>query len=143
MKKKKSSYTGYFSTQFLTSLISTTFVLMLLGTIVLLVLGARKLSTYLKENVIVTVYLNDGITDTDLHRVQNELEMSDFTKSQTYKSKEEAASEAKEFLGTDPNEFVGYNPFMAEIELKMTENYSSKDSLEKLSTALKLRPDGI
>ena len=60
-KKKKTSYTGYFSTQFLTSLVSTTFVLMLLGTIVLFVISAKKASTYLKENVIVNVYLNEHV----------------------------------------------------------------------------------
>ena len=140
-RKKKTSYTGYFSTQFLTSLISTTFVLMLLGTIVLLVVSAKKASTYLKENVVVNVYLTEGMEDTQLHKLQNDLDASGFVKEQLYKSKEESEREAKELLGTDPGEFVGYNPFMAEIELKIAEDYTSKDSLEAIATRLKLRPE--
>lgn len=140
-RHKKTSYTGYFSTQFLTSLLSTTFVLMLLGTIVLFVLSAKKISTYMKENVIVNVYLNENVDSLQLQQLQADFEQSGYVKEQTYKAKEEAQEEAKELLGTDPSEFVGYNPFMAEIELKMTEDYSSKDSLERIATALKLRPE--
>ncbi len=140
-RKKKASYTGYFSTQFLTSLVSTTFVLMLLGTIVLFVISAKKASKYLKENVVVNLYLNEGVDDSQLLRLQNELDESGFVKEQLYKSKDEAQREAKELLGTDPGEFVGYNPFMAEIELKIAENYTSKDSLEAIATRLKLKPE--
>ncbi|MBR1465284.1 MAG: permease-like cell division protein FtsX [Bacteroidaceae bacterium] len=140
-RKKKASYTGYFSTQFLTSLVSTTFVLMLLGTIVLFVISAKKASKYLKENVVVNLYLNEGVDDSQLLRLQNELDESGFVKEQLYKSKDEAQREAKELLGTDPGEFVGYNPFMAEIELKIAENYTSKDSLEAIATRLKLKSE--
>ena len=86
-RKKKASYTGYFSTQFLTSLVSTTFVLMLLGTIVLFVISAKKASKYLKENVVVNLYLNEGVDDSQLLRLQNELDESGFVKEQLYKSK--------------------------------------------------------
>ena len=140
-RKKKASYTGYLSTQFITSLLSTTFVLMLLGTIVLFVISAKKASTYLKENVVVNLYLSEGLEDSQLHRLQDDLDASGFVKEQLFKSKDEAQREAKELLGTDPGEFVGYNPFMAEIELKIAEDFTSKDSLEAIATRLKLRPE--
>ena len=100
-KKKKTSYTGYFSTQFLTSLVSTTFVLMLLGTIVLFVISAKKASTYLKENVIVNVYLNENVEGKELRDLQADLDNTGYIKEQTYISKEEAQLKAKELLGTD------------------------------------------
>ncbi len=141
MGKKKMSYTGYFSTQFLTSLLSITFVLMLLGTIVLFVISAKKASTYLKENVIVNVLINDDVDSQSLRALQNDLDNEPFIKELQYTSKEEALQEANEMLGTDPTEFIGYNPYMAELELKIAEDYTSTDSLESIATHLKLRKE--
>lgn len=141
MGKKKMSYTGYFSTQFLTSLLSTTFVLMLLGTIVLFVISAKKASTYLKENVIVNVYINDNVEPDQLRQLQADLDADPCIKEHQYVSKEDALKKANELLGTDPTEFVGYNPYMAELELKIAEDYTSKDSLESITTRLKLRKE--
>ena len=141
MGKKKMSYTGYFSTQFLTSLLSTTFVLMLLGTIVLFVISAKKASTYLKENVIVNVYIKDNVTPEQLRKLQSELDNDPSIKEHQYITKEEALQKANELLGTDPEEFIGYNPYMAELELKIAESYTSKDSLESISNRLKRRSE--
>ena len=141
MGKKKMTYTGYFSTQFLTSLLSTTFVLMLLGTIVLFVISAKKASTYLKENVIVNVYINDNVDSQSLRALQRDLDNDPSIKELQYITKEEALQKANELLGTDPTEFIGYNPYMAELELKIAEDYTSKDSLESIATRLKLRSE--
>lgn len=138
---KKTSYTGYFSTQFITSLISTTFVLMLLGTVVLFVITAKKASTYLKENVMVNIFLNDNASEQQQKSLMTFLDSEPYVKEYTVISKEEALNRANEMLGTDPSEFVGYNPYMAEIELKITEEYSSKDSLDNIATQLKMRTE--
>ena len=135
------SYTGYFSTQFLTSLLSTTFVLMLLGTIVLFVISAKKASTYLKENVIVNVYIKDNVDAAQTRALERRLDEDPAIKELQYITKEEALIKANELLGTDPTEFIGYNPYMAELELKIAEDYTSKDSLESITTRLRLNSE--
>ena len=81
------------STQFVTALISTSLVLVLLGTIVLFVLTARNLSDYVRENLNVTVLLSDDITQGEIESLQRSLEEQPYMKSLKYISKERALHE--------------------------------------------------
>ena len=60
----------------------------------------------------------------------------DFVKEAEYISKEQALEEQTEALGTDPKDFLGYNPFSASIELKLNADYAIPDSLTKIETEL-------
>lgn len=133
MKKKKTSYTGYFSTQFLTSLLSITFVLLLLGTIVLFVVGARKTSAYLKENVTIDIMVNDDLAEADSLAFEEYLANAKFIKEKEYKTKEAVFVEC---LGADTAS-VFNNPFLNEYNLKINEQYCHTDSLEKIKNELK------
>ena len=46
-----------------------------------------------------------------------------------YISKEQALKEQTEAMGTDPAEFLGYNPFTASIEIKLNAQYANSDSI--------------
>ncbi len=131
---KKSSF---YSTQFLTSCISTTLVLVLLGTIVLFVLVARNLSDYVRENINVTVLVSDDMQPEDIQQMKSELEAAPYVKHIDYISKEQALAEQTEAMGTDPTEFIDYNPFTASLEIKMTADYANNDSLLNIARQLR------
>lgn len=135
MSKNKAA--GLWSTQFVTALISTSLVLVLLGTIVLFVLTARNLSNYVKENINVTILLNDDISQGEIESLQKSLEEQQYVKSLKYISKERALHEQCVDMGTDPSEFLGYNPFTASFEVKLKSEYANNQSLEKISKQLK------
>ena len=135
MSKNKAA--GLLSTQFVTALISTSLVLVLLGTIVLFVLTARNLSNYVKENINVTILLNDDISQGEIESLQKSLEVQQYVKSLKYISKERALHEQCVDMGTDPSEFLGYNPFTASFEIKLKSEYANNQSLEKISKQLK------
>ena len=135
MSKNKAA--GLLSTQFVTALISTSLVLVLLGTIVLFVLTARNLSNYVKENINVTILLNDDISQGEIESLQKSLEEQQYVKSLKYISKERALHEQCVDMGTDPSEFLGYNPFTASFEVKLKSEYANNQSLEKISKQLK------
>ena len=135
MSKNKAA--GLLSTQFVTALISTSLVLVLLGTIVLFVLTARNLSNYVKENINVTILLNDDISQGEIESLQKSLEEQQYVKSLKYISKERALHEQCVDMGTDPSEFLGYNPFTASFEVKLKSEYANNESLEKISKQLK------
>lgn len=130
-----------FNTQFLTSCISTTLVLVLLGTIVLFMLSAKNLSSYIKENLNVSVLISDELSQTNLEALQTELTAAVYVKSLTYISKEQALEETSKDLGTDPSEFLGYNPFTPSFEIKVNEEYANNDSLTKIVTQLDSRKE--
>ena len=52
-----------------------------------------------------------------------------YVKSTIYISKEQALREETEAMGTNPQEFVGYNPFSASIEINLNSVYANSDSL--------------
>lgn len=119
----------FFRTQFLTSCISTTLVLVLLGTLVFFLLIARNLSAYVRENINVTVLISDDLPTDSIAQLTTDLRKIHGIKSIHYISKEEALREQTEAMGTDPSEFIGYNPFTASLEMKMKAEYANNDSL--------------
>lgn len=127
MKKKKKR--GFTRMQMFTSCISTTMVLVLLGLVVLFVLTARRLSDTVKENLTVTVLLNDEAASTEIQRYRTSLNTESFVNQVTYISKEQALKEWTEAMGSDPTEFLGANPFSATMEITLNADYANSDSL--------------
>ena len=68
---------------------------------------------------------------------QKKLNDEPFVKATTYISKKQALKEQTEAMGTDPKEFLGYNPFTASIEIKLNSDYANSDSIAKIEKKLK------
>ena len=120
---------SFFNMQFITSCISTTMVLLLLGMVVFFVLSAGNLSVYVRENISFSALLSDKMRETDIMKLQKALDAQPYVKATTYISKEQALQEETEAMGTDPQEFIGYNPFTASIEIQLNSEYANSDSL--------------
>ena len=120
---------SFFDMQFITSSISTTMVLLLLGLVVYFVIAADKLSTYARENIAFFILIDDNTKETDILQFQKQLNQKPYVKQTTYISKNQALKEQTEAMGTDPTEFLGYNPFSASIEVKLNAIYTNTDSL--------------
>lgn len=118
-----------FDMQFITACISTTMVLILLGLMLFLVLSAHRLSVYVRENLNFTVLLNNDAPESAILALQKRLDSEVFVKASAYISKEETLKEEVETMGSDPVEFLGYNPFSPSIELKLHAAYANADSV--------------
>lgn len=127
----------FFSTQFTTSCLSTTLVLVLLGTIVLFVLIARNLSTYVRENINVSVLISDDVSADSISLMQTAFANRRYVKDLKYISKQQALAEETEAMGVDPTEFIDYNPFTASFEIKMKAEYANNDSLTRIVRNIK------
>ena len=134
---KKHHNSGVFSTQFFTSLISTSLVLVLLGAVVFFVLTARNFSEYVKENINIEVLLEDSISGNRTNALYRMLKKEQYVKHVAYVSKEKAAAETIKEMGTDPAEFLGYNPFYASFEVKVKAEYAVGNRLRDISQKLK------
>ncbi len=120
-RKLRSSY--------ITTIISISLVLFLLGIIGLLFLNAHRLSTYVKENLGFTVLVNDNSREAEVQRLQKILNASPFVREASYVSKDEAADVMKDELGEDFVDFLGYNPLLSSIEVKVFAEYANPDSM--------------
>ena len=126
-----------FDMQFITSSISTTLVLLLLGLVVFFVLTAHNLSVYVRENISFSVLISDDMKEADILKLQKKLNQEPFVKQSEYISKKQALKEQTEAMGTDPEEFLGYNPFTASIEIKLHSDYANSDSIAKIEKMIK------
>ena len=133
MSKKSGSF---FDMQFVTSSISTMLVLLLLGLVVFLVLTANNLSVYVRENIAFSVVLSDDMREADILALQKQLNKEPYVKQTNYISKDQALKEQTEAMGTDPAEFLGYNPFSASIEIKLNADYANSDSIHLIEQEL-------
>ena len=135
--KSRNNAVSYFDMQFITSSISTTLVLLLLGLVVFFVLAANNLSVYVRENINFSVLISDDMKETDILKLQKRLNNEPFVKETEYISKKQALKEQTEAMGTDPKEFLGYNPFTASIEIKLNSDYANSDSIAKIEKLIK------
>ena len=139
MRKKRETARRH-GMQVVTLCISTTMVLILLGLVVFSVLTAHNLSSYVKENLTVTVMLNDTLTTKDVHRLCRDLNHRPYVRNIGYVSKEQALKEQTAAMGSDPSEFLGMNPFVATLELQLKSQYANRDSLEWIAKELTSNP---
>ncbi len=116
--------------QVVTLCISTTMVLILLGVVVFSVLMARNLSAHMKEHLTVTVMLKDTVSVNDAHLFCRDLYHRPYSHNIDYISKEQAQREQIKELGSDPSEFLGFNPFPATLEIQLASDYANRDSLK-------------
>ena len=120
--------------------ISTSMVLVLLGLVVFSVLTSRNLSHWVRENLMVTVMLNDKVTVKDAKLLCNDLYQRPYARNIDYISREQALKEQTAAMGSDPSEFLGTNPFSATIELRLNSDYANSDSLKWIAEELKKNP---
>lgn len=114
---------------YLTSTISITLVLFLVGMLSLLILNAGRLSDYVREHVGFTLVLNDNVREAEVLRLQKILSATDFVKTTKYIDKEEAAKELTKELGEDFVGFLGFNPLFSSVDVKLHAKYMQPDSL--------------
>ncbi|MBO5591413.1 MAG: permease-like cell division protein FtsX [Prevotella sp.] len=137
MSNKKKRTRSRRGMQAVTLCISTTMVLILLGLVVFFVLSARNLSAHMKENLTVTVMLKDSVTVNDAKLFCRALYHRPFSRNIDYISQEEAQREQVKELGSDPTEFLGFNPFPATLEIQLKADYANRDSLKWITREIK------
>jgi len=121
---------------FVTSVVSIALVLFLLGILGLLVLNAKRLSDYVKENIGFSIILKEDVKEVEIIRLQKNLDASQYVKSTEYITKMEAAKELKKELGEDFVEFLGYNPLLASIDVHLQADYANPDSIKLIKKDL-------
>lgn len=124
-------------TSYITTIVSITLVLLLLGFMGLLIVNARKISVHVKENIGMSIILHDYIKEADILRLQKSFETQPFVRSTRYISKEQAAKELQDELGEDFIQFIGYNPLPISIEVKLAADYANNDSIRAIESRIK------
>ena len=138
MKREKPVISKHpFGNVHFTSTFSMSLVLFLVGMICLLLFVARDMSRYVKENINLSIILDDQVGNQSAKRIEKYLLNSPYAKSVVFVSKEEALEDHIESLGEDPQKFLGYNPLMASLEVKLNAEYANNDSVNMIEKKLR------
>ncbi|GEM67361.1 cell division protein FtsX [Sphingobacterium mizutaii NBRC 14946 = DSM 11724] len=121
-KKTKSVYVS--------TVISIALVLLMTGLLGLILVHAKNLSRYVKENIVLNVIVNDNVNEGDVLSLQKDLEKDPYVLRSEYVSKELAAKNLREDLGEDFVEYLGRNPLLPSIDVYMKEQYANSDSIQ-------------
>ena len=121
--------------------ISLSLVLFIIGLLALILINTQRLTDYIKENVGFTIMLKQEITDIDNIKFQKEIESADFTKNIKFITQQEATKKLQLELGEDFVQFLGYNPLLASIDVKLNAAYANPDSLKIITKKLNDHPD--
>lgn len=127
-KKSKPSYVY--------SIIGVALVLFLLGTLGLIVIHAKKLSVYFKENIEVQVYLRENIREKQINELKEYIAKQPYTKSWEYLTKDMARERYLKEGGDDWSKVLDYNPLPASINFKANAAYVNQDSLARIAQDL-------
>ena len=131
---KKSKIKNKIRGAYFTSVVSISLVLLLLGIVGLLMLNAKQMSDYVKENLCFSLIINDEVAEPDIKQFQKSLDTHDFIKSTEYITKDDAAQQLQDELGENFVETLGYNPLSPTINVYLNSDYASPDSIAKLES---------
>ena len=115
---------------YISSVISISLVLLLVGVASLLLVNARSVSDYFKENMQVSVMLKPDVGDREAMAFMEKLDKMDFIRSAEFISKEQGAAEMSELLGEDFLSIFDASPIPVSIDVTLNADYVSADSLE-------------
>lgn len=121
---------------YLSSVVSISLVLFLFGIAGLVVVNARSVSNYFKENITVTAVLNVEAGDSDAEILADELKDRHFVKNVRIITKEDGVREMKRLLGEDFLDVFESNPIPVSLELQVDAAYISTDSLAVIEAGL-------
>lgn len=124
------------TTSHVSTVVGITLVLYMLGLLGMIILHAKKVSDYVKENIGFTVFLNEDVKEVDVIQLQKKLDSRKYVKSTEYISCEKAATILQKDIGEDFISFLGYNPLSASIEIRMRADFANSDSLAILEKEL-------
>ena len=115
---------------YLSSVISISLVLLLVGVASMLLVNARSVSDYFKENMQVSVLMKDSVPEEKAVAFSESLLEERYIKTATFISKEQGQAELAELLGEDFVEIFETSPVPASVEITLDADYVSSDSLE-------------
>jgi cell division transport system permease protein len=126
--QKRRLISSYFSV-----VICIALVLFLLGILGLLVLNAKTVSDNFKEQVVLTIYLEDTSKEVEIKQLEKSLAFSDYVKQTEFISKEAAADFMKLEYGDDFLDDVGYNPLKNSIQVNLKAEYVTARRLDSIT----------
>lgn len=126
---------------YFTTIVSISLVLFLMGLLGLLLLNSKKLSDHVKENIGFSIVMNPGVKEARILELKKNLDAANYVRYAEYITPDQAADELQKDLGEDFLGFLGFNPLLPSIDLRLSASYANIDSLQVIEKQLLANPD--
>jgi cell division transport system permease protein len=127
-------------TIYISTIFSIALVLVMLGMLGLILVHAKNLSNYVKENIVLNIIVDEGAKETDVLQFQKDLDANPAIKQTQYVNKELAARNLTKDLGEDFVNFLGYNPLLSTVDVYLKADYANNKSIEALKAQIGQNP---
>lgn len=127
-------------TIYVSTVISIALVLLMTGLLGLILVHAKNLSNYVKENIVLNIIVNEGAKEVDITALQKQVDANPYVLKTQYVSKELAARNLTKDLGEDFVDFLGYNPLLSSIDVYMKADFANNKSIETFTSQLSKNP---
>lgn len=125
---------------YLSSVISISLVLLLVGVASMLLVNAKGVSDYFKENMQISVLMKQNVSDEDALAFRDELDEAPYIKSTDFISREQGQRELADQLGEDFLDVFETSPIPVSVDVTLKAEYVSADSLEVVRNEIALSP---
>ncbi len=139
-KFESSSSSRKTKTVYISTVISIALVLLMTGLLGLILVHAKNLSNYVKENIVFNIIINEGAKEVDIVALQKQINANPYVLKTQYVSKEIAARALTKDLGEDFVEFLGYNPLLSSVDVYMKADYANNASIQAFTQKLTKNP---
>lgn len=125
---------------YLSSVVSISLVLFLVGIAGIVAANAKGVSDFFKENIAVSAIMNVEVSEVEAGAVAKEFLKKRYVKAVDIVSKEQGVKEMKELLGEDFLNVFESNPIPVSLDIQVNAEYFSKDSLAMIQRELQMDP---
>lgn len=124
----------------ISTVVGIALVLFMLGSLLFVILNAKKLSDHVMESFRVQVFLKDDAKEADILKFKKLLEAESYVLETQYITKEEAVIMMEEEIGENFVEFLGFNPLQSSLDVHLVAEYAHSDSLKWIEQEILANP---
>jgi cell division transport system permease protein len=127
-------------TVYVSTIFSIALVLLMLGMLGLMLVHAKNLSNYVKENIVLNIIVDEGAKETEVLAFKKSLDNNIAVKQTQYINKEVAQRNLTKDLGEDFVNFLGYNPLLSTIDVYLKADYANNQNIDALRKNMEKNP---
>ncbi|SOD15446.1 cell division protein FtsX [Pedobacter xixiisoli] len=127
-------------TVYISTIFSIALVLLMLGMLGLILVHAKNLSNYVKENIVLNIIVDEGAKETEVLAFKKNLDNNIAVKQTQYVNKEVAQHNLTKDLGEDFVNFLGYNPLLSTIDVYLKADYANNQNIDALRKSIEKDP---
>ncbi len=129
-------------THYINSILITSLALLMLGLMSILFISFKYEEANIKEDMVISAYLKEGLTQTDIDKLLKKIESESSVKATKFISKDDAMKLFEDKFNEDPTEILGdVNPLPASVDVTLDASAVNVDSINLFRENLHLYPE--